>query len=86
MGAAMAEKGVAQQWRWWRSNSNGGAATAMAVQQRLTQRSNGLGGAAMAMAMVAQQWGWQWWWRRSNGGTAMVEAAQHFSIRSVTYT
>ncbi len=28
MGAAMAEKVVVQQWRWRRSNGNGGAATA----------------------------------------------------------
>ncbi len=32
MGAVMAEKVVAQQWRWRRSDGNGGAATAMAVQ------------------------------------------------------
>ncbi len=28
MGAAMAEKVVAQQWQWWRSNGNGSAVTA----------------------------------------------------------
>jgi hypothetical protein len=33
MGAAMAEKVVAQRWRWQRSDGNGGAATAMAVQR-----------------------------------------------------
>jgi hypothetical protein len=32
MGAAMAEKVVAQQWQWWCSNGDSGAATAMAVQ------------------------------------------------------
>jgi hypothetical protein len=32
MGAAMAEKVVAQRWQWRGSNGNGGAATAMAVQ------------------------------------------------------
>jgi hypothetical protein len=32
MGAAMAEKVVAQQWQWQCSNGNGGAAMAMAVQ------------------------------------------------------
>jgi hypothetical protein len=31
MGAAMAEKVVAQQWQWWHSNGDGGAATVMAV-------------------------------------------------------
>jgi hypothetical protein len=48
MNTAMAEKVVAQQWQWQRSNGNGGAATAMAVQQRLRQRSDGDGGAATA--------------------------------------
>jgi hypothetical protein len=48
MGAAMAEKVVAQQWRWQHSNGNGGAATAMAVQQWLRRCSNGNGGAATA--------------------------------------
>ncbi len=33
MGAAMAEKVVVQQWQWRHSNSNGAAATVMAVQQ-----------------------------------------------------
>jgi hypothetical protein len=48
MGAVMAETVVAQRWRWWRSDGNGGAATAMAVQRRLRWRSNGNGGAATA--------------------------------------
>ncbi len=48
MGAAMAEKVVAQQWQWRHSKGNGGAATAMAVQRRLRQRSDGNGGAATA--------------------------------------
>jgi hypothetical protein len=48
MGPAMAEKVVAQQWRWWRSNGNDGAAIAMAVQRRLRRRSDGNGGAATA--------------------------------------
>jgi hypothetical protein len=78
MGAAMAEKVVAQQWRWRRSNGNGGAATAWAVQRWQWRCSNSLGGAATAFLMAAQQWGWQWWWRRSNGGAAMVEAAQQW--------
>jgi hypothetical protein len=46
MGTAMAEKVVAQQWQWWRSNGSGGAATAMAVQQLLRWHSNGDSGAA----------------------------------------
>ncbi len=48
MGAVMEEKVVAQRWRWWRSNGDGGAATAMAVQQWLRRRSNGDGGAVTA--------------------------------------
>jgi hypothetical protein len=51
MGAAMAEKVVAQQWQWQRSNDNGGTATAMAVQQRLRRRSNDNGGGGAAMAV-----------------------------------
>jgi hypothetical protein len=48
MGAAMAEKVVAQQWRWRRSDGDGGTATAMAVQQWLRQCSNSNGGVATA--------------------------------------
>jgi hypothetical protein len=48
MGAAMAEKVVAQRWQWRHSNGNDGAATAMAVQQWLRRCSNGDGGAATA--------------------------------------
>jgi hypothetical protein len=48
MGAAMAEKVVAQRWRWQRSDGDGGAATAMAVQRRLRRRSDGNGGATKA--------------------------------------
>jgi hypothetical protein len=48
MGAAMAEKVEAQQWRWRRSNGDGGAATPIAVQQRRWRRSNGNGGTATA--------------------------------------
>jgi hypothetical protein len=50
MGAAMAEKVVAQQCRWQCSGGNGGTVMAMAVQGWLRQRSNGLGGAATAEA------------------------------------
>jgi hypothetical protein len=73
MGAVMAEKVVAQQWQWRRSNGDGGAATAMAVQQRLRQRSDSLGGTAMAMAVQQRLR------RHSNGnvdgGAAMGVAA-----------
>jgi hypothetical protein len=48
MGTAMAEKVVAQRWQWRRSDGNGSAATAMAVQRWLRWRSDGLGGAATA--------------------------------------
>ncbi len=69
MGAVMAEKVVAQQWRWRCSNGNGKAATAMGVQQRLRWRSNGDGGAAMAMAV--QQRLRQCSNGNCNGGAAM---------------
>jgi hypothetical protein len=80
MGAAIAEKVVAQQWQWRRSNGNGGAATAMAVQRRLRWRSDRLSGAAMALAAQRRLW------RRSNGngdggaamGVAVVVAAQQW--------
>ncbi len=80
MGAAMAEKVVGQQWRWRRSDSDGGAATAMAVQQRLRRRSNGLGGTATAMAAQRQLR----WRSDSNGdgnaamGVAVVVAVQRW--------
>jgi hypothetical protein len=48
MGAAIAEKVVAQQWQWKCSNGDGSAATAMVVQQWLRRRSNSDWGAATA--------------------------------------
>jgi hypothetical protein len=47
MGAAMAEKVVVQQWQWWRSNSDGGVATAMVVQQWQWRHINVIGGPAL---------------------------------------
>ncbi len=77
MGVAMAEKVVAQQWQWRCSYGNGGAVTAMAVQQGLRRHSNGNGNGSAAMGVavvvVAQRW------RRSNGGggAAMVVYRSH---------
>jgi hypothetical protein len=53
-GAAMAAQQWAQQWqrRGWRSNGDGGAATAVGAQRWQWRCSDGLGGAAMVM--VAQ--------------------------------
>ncbi len=80
MGAAMADKVVAQQWQRQRSNGNGGTVTAMEVQQWLRQRSNGNGNGGVAMGVAAvvavQKWG------RSNGGggTAMVVDRSHHRV------
>jgi hypothetical protein len=80
----------AQQWqrRWWRSDDNGGTATAMVVRQRQWRCSDGLGGAATAM--VAQRR----LRRRSNGngnggavmGVAVVVAAQQWRRSNVEAT
>ncbi len=76
--------------QWWHSNERsdghsngregGGAAMAMAAQQRQWQRSNGLGSAATAMVVQQRQW------RRSDGngiggaamGVAVVVAVQQW--------
>jgi hypothetical protein len=70
--------------QWQRSDGSGreggGAAMAMAAQQRQWQRSNGNGGAAIVMAVQ------RWLWTRSNGngnggaamGVAVVAAAQQW--------
>jgi hypothetical protein len=51
-----------------------------AMAEKVVGNGNGNGGAAMGVTVVVMVQRW----RRSNGGTAMVEAAQHFSFRSIT--